>query len=95
MGKGYNVKIFDSNVSLSKLLGKNKDYIFAKLPHINEILVEDLDHFLSSIELLVIVNKDKYIDRLLEKIIPDLTVIDFVGLDLSSHTVKNYDGICW
>lgn len=95
LGKGYNVKIFDSNVSLSKLLGKNKDYIFAKLPHINEILVEDLDHFLSSIELLVIVNKDKYIDRLLEKINPDLTVIDFVGLDFSSHTVKNYDGICW
>ena len=34
LGKGYNLKIYDSNVSISRLMGKNKDFIYSKLPHI-------------------------------------------------------------
>ena len=94
LGKGYDLKIYDSNVSLSKLMGKNKEFIFSKLPHINEILEEDLLTFLDGIELLVIINKDKHINLLLEKINKELTVIDFVGLNLSNK-VFDYEGICW
>jgi GDP-mannose 6-dehydrogenase len=94
LGKGYDLKIFDSNVSLSKLMGKNKEFIFSKLPHINEVLIEDIDHFLNSIDLLIIVNKDKFINTLIAKIKTDLPIIDFVGLGLKSQFL-DYEGICW
>lgn len=94
LGKGYSVKIYDSNVSISKLLGKNKEFIFSKLPHINNVLEEDLKNFLDEIELLVIINKDKHINFLLENISKELIVIDFVGLNLEEK-VMNIEGICW
>src|SRR5690554_1041945 len=32
IGKGYNLNVYDSNVHLSSLLGKNKDYINSHIP---------------------------------------------------------------
>lgn len=94
LGKGYELKIFDSNVSISKLMGKNKEFIFSKLPHINEILEEDINKFLKEIDLLVIVNKDKYLTDLTKSLSKDIIVIDFVGTKLHEY-VKDYEGICW
>jgi GDP-mannose 6-dehydrogenase len=94
LGKGYRIKIYDRNIIVSKLMGKNKDYIYSKLPHINDILEEDLNFFLNDIELLVIVNKDEHTEKLLEYIRQDLSVIDFVGIKLDTM-VRDYEGICW
>ena len=94
LGKGYELKIFDSNVSISKLMGKNKEFIFSKLPHINEILKEDIKSFLDEIELLVIINKDKYLNDLRKYVNKELIIIDFVGTDLN-ELVSDYEGICW
>lgn len=42
IGKGFDVKIFDSNVALSRLVGANRVYIKDRLPHIGELLVDDI-----------------------------------------------------
>ena len=36
-GKGYDIRIFDKNVSLSRLIGKNKSVITEKLPHLDSM----------------------------------------------------------
>jgi GDP-mannose 6-dehydrogenase len=95
LGKGYDVKIYDKNVHLSRLTGKNKDFIFNKLPHINEILVESLDEFLKSLEVIVIVNKDSDIDKVLAKDLKNIIIIDLVRVSENSVELNNYDGICW
>ena len=75
-------------------MGKNKDFIYSKLPHINDIIEEDLEIFLDSIELLVIVNKDRHIEKLKELINNNICIVDFVGIDLKTNET-NYEGICW
>ncbi len=67
LGKGYDIKIYDKYVNLSRLTGKNKEYIFNKLPHINKVLVENVNEFINSIEVLVIVNKDSDINNILNR----------------------------
>jgi archaellum component FlaC len=64
------------------------------LPHINEILKEDIKSFLDEIELLVIINKDKYLNDLRKYVNKELMIIDFVGTDLN-ELVTDYEGICW
>ncbi|MBD3248629.1 nucleotide sugar dehydrogenase [Candidatus Woesearchaeota archaeon] len=53
IGKGYSVKIYDPNVSLAKLMGANKEYLEREIPHISQLLYEDMDDVMDS-EILVI-----------------------------------------
>ena len=38
LGKGYDLRIYDANVSLSRLIGANREYIEGRLPHLGELL---------------------------------------------------------
>src|SRR5690606_26368348 len=54
IGKGLKLKIYDPDVSLSRLLGANKRFIEAHLPHIGELITDDLDVTLAEAEIVVI-----------------------------------------
>ena len=53
-----------------------------------------MESFLDSIELLVIINKDEHIAKLMESIKHGLSIIDFVGMKLDKKGI-DYEGICW
>ena len=38
IGKGYDLRIYDANVTVSRLLGANQEYIERMLPHLGELL---------------------------------------------------------
>ena len=95
LGKGYDVKIYDKNVNLSRLMGKNKEYIYNKLPQINNLLMEDLEEFINSAEILVVVNKDNDIEELLSADLSNVQIIDLVRIIEENIIVTNYEGICW
>jgi len=48
LGKGYDLRIHDPAVSVSRLVGTNREYMLEHLPHLSELLVDDargvLDH---------------------------------------------------
>ena len=93
-GKGYEIHIYDKNVRVSQLTGTNADFIAAKLPHLHEIITDDLDAVCSQCDTLVITNKEKeFADvpaRYPHKCIVDL-VRQFKTLDYDG----NYEGISW
>ena len=41
VGKGYDVRIYDGNVNLARLLGTNREYIEAVVPHLADLMVDD------------------------------------------------------
>ena len=53
LGKGYDLKIYDPNVSLAQLTGSNKEYIERVIPHLSRLLVGSLDDLLEC-ELIVV-----------------------------------------
>ena len=56
VGRGYDVKIFDPGISISRLKGRNLAYIDQRLPHLAALLVEDLEQLLAHGDLLVLGN---------------------------------------
>ena len=77
LGKGYNIKIFDKNVVVSRLRGKNKQFLLQRLPHINKLLVNSIEEFISSTELIVIIsNRNEIMNFLIEKELSQIYILD-------------------
>ena len=95
IGKGYQVKIFDENINLSKLFGKNKEYLYNKLPHINNLLATTYDEFINDIELLVISNSGKTISNILTSTPKKIKIFDISKKTKELKILEEYEGICW
>ena len=91
-GKGYEIKIYDKNVSLARLIGKNKSVITEKLPHLNSMLQDDMESLVKWAEIIIIANSDEAFKAI--KIRKGQTVIDLVRIkELEGE--NGYKGICW
>lgn len=95
LGKGYDIKIYDKKVSLAKLFGANKEYIEKRIPHISELMVENIDEILCHSEVIVIGNKSEEFVDILSSLSEDIYVFDLVRISKVIKTRAKYDGICW
>lgn len=91
-GKGYEIKIYDKNVSISRLIGKNKSVIMEKLPHLNSLLCDNLDEVTDWAEMLVISTKEDAFKQLKPK--AGQPVFDLVRIK-ELENMDGYDGVCW
>jgi GDP-mannose 6-dehydrogenase len=97
LGEGYDVKIWDRDVSLGRLAGSNRQYIEEVIPHIGAILSADLETVMKDAELVIIGNKSATAEELAKYLRSNQIVIDLVNLDKDRRPggVSAYDGICW
>lgn len=91
-GKGYEIKIYDKNVSISRLIGKNKSVIMEKLPHLNSLLCDNLDEVTDWAEMLVISTKEDSFKQLKPK--AGQPVFDLVRIK-ELEIMDGYCGVCW
>jgi len=96
IGKGYQVKLFDRNVSLARLYGANKAYIEGEIPHIATLMCASVEEVLAESEVIVIGNRDEAFASVLQNLQGDQIVIDLVRISdkITSHDGQ-YQGICW
>ncbi|HHL72650.1 MAG TPA: nucleotide sugar dehydrogenase [Bacteroidetes bacterium] len=76
IGKGYKLRIFDEEVSLSNLFGRNREYIEKVLPHINELMHTELGEVLAESEVVVVGKRMKNHEQILALLRPDQIVVD-------------------
>lgn len=94
IGKGYEIHIYDKNVRMSQLTGTNADFIAAKLPHLHEMITDDLDAVAKECDVLVIANKEKEFSFLPGKY-PHKIIVDLVRQFDSVDYEGGYEGISW
>lgn len=95
LGKGYDVKIFDKNVNIAKLVGANKDYILNHIPHISRIMVDELQEVLDHGETIVVGNQAPEFESVPSKIRDGQVLVDLVRICDDKSEQGRYDGICW
>lgn len=94
LGKGFELRIYDKNVKLSEITGTNKDFIMAKIPHLQHFVYDDLNKVVTESDVLVVTNKEAEFDDLLEKY-PGKIVVDLVRAWKEVDYAGNYEGISW
>lgn len=94
LGKGYEIHIYDKNVRISQLTGTNADFIAAKLPHLHEMITDDLDAVCKACDVLVITNREKEFADIPEKY-PHKAIVDLARQYDELDYEGNYEGISW
>ncbi len=95
LGKGYDLKVHDKNVHLSNLVGRNRQYINEKIPHLERVITDNLNEVIESSELIIVANKEREYADLPERY-PEKDIIDLVRINCDfNKSSKNYRGICW
>ena len=95
IGKGYNVQIFDSSVSLARLSGANRDYIRNVIPHIAEILCDDLQSVVHDADVVVVGNRAVEFHNVPAMMCFPQRLVDLVRIPVPENFECRYDGLNW
>ena len=95
IGKGYQLSIYDRDVSLARLVGANKEYIEKEIPHISELMSDSMSKIIDEAEVIIVGNKAPEFEQIKTMVREGQTIIDLVRLFSSTDVPAKYDGISW
>jgi GDP-mannose 6-dehydrogenase len=96
VGKGFELAVYDRDVSLAQLIGANKEFIEAEIPHIWSLVRRTAQEVIAYADVVVVGNATPEIRALGASALEGKTVIDLARLfSLKPNGVTAYDGICW
>jgi GDP-mannose 6-dehydrogenase len=96
LGKGYELRIYDKNVSLARLVGANKEYINKQIPHLSSLLCETIDEVIDNSDVIVVGNATPEFSDALKKSRSEQVIVDLVRVTTDRREIPGqYQGICW
>ena len=95
IGKGYFVRIYDRNVSTSRLIGANRRFIDEHIPHLSSLLLEDIQELVRAVDVIVVGHSSPEFAAAVASLRPDQAVVDLARLAQQVETPARYEGICW
>jgi GDP-mannose 6-dehydrogenase len=94
LGKGYQMIVYDKNITLSKLTGTNWRYVQEHLPHLSALLVHDVEELIGGSEVIVLATGE----RCILGNSPNLsgkTLVDLTGAGIEYSNATSYFGLSW
>jgi GDP-mannose 6-dehydrogenase len=99
LGKGFDLRIYDREVSLSRLHGSNRHYIDQAIPHISSLMQPTIEETIEPSQSVVIAKRlsEKEAVTLFKFLRPEQHLIDLVRLNgrTAAACQSPYYGICW
>jgi len=95
LGKGFQVKIYDKNVAMSRLIGANKQFIEEHIPHLSSLLVERIEDLVDSAQVVVVGYASAEFVPALKRMRSDQVIMDLARVEGREGFTASYDGICW
>ena len=96
IGKGCQVRIYDSDVLLARVFGTNKEFIEQKIPHISSLMCSQIEEVIRESEVVVICKPEQKFKDALEPYLREKIVFDLVRISPNISTVpESYEGLCW
>ncbi len=96
LGEGCEVRVFDPEVHLSRLLGANRNYIETHIPHVGSLLCDDIEDMIDPSEGILVGLRHPALESALQaRVRPDHHLIDLVNLPNRDLLRFHYEGICW
>jgi GDP-mannose 6-dehydrogenase len=96
IGEGCELRIFDPEVHLSRLMGANRSYIDAHLPHVGSLLCPQIEEMIGPSDVILVgLQQSALNEQLQQHVRPEQLVIDLVNLPNRDLLRCRYEGACW
>ena len=96
LGEGCELRIFDPEVQLSRLLGANRSYIDANIPHLGSLLCPTIEAMIDPSEVILVGLQQAALNEALQaRLKPAHHLIDLVNLPNRDLLRCHYEGVCW
>ncbi len=95
LGKGFDLAIYDDFVKISRLLGKNKEFIDREIPHLNRLLKETPEQVLDGAKIIVVGHADAAARAAIIACAAGRRIVDLSGYAELRNAGADYEGICW
>ncbi|HSL45267.1 MAG TPA: UDP-glucose/GDP-mannose dehydrogenase family protein [Anaerolineales bacterium] len=96
IGKGYQVQVYDKNVSLANLHGANRAYIEKEIPHIAQLMMDTVDEVIEGSDVIVIGNNSPEFADVRQRVNGRHVVVDLVrAAGKQAVSSERYQGIGW
>ncbi len=93
IGKGCDLRVLDRSVSVARLVGANRRYIEAEIPHIASLLCDDVETLANHAEVLVIGSATEDAATALASVSKDTVVIDLTRGMIRQPAKANAGGV--
>ena len=96
IGKGMQLSIYDPEVHLAQLLGANRAYVDAHLPHVGRLLKADLNDVIDEADVLVLgLTGQAVFDAVARRARSDQLILDLVNMPRNEALKAPVAGLCW
>jgi GDP-mannose 6-dehydrogenase len=96
IGKGLDLRIYDPEVQLSRLIGANRRFIEESIPHIASLMIDSCDRLVGGAEVVVVgLNDRAALNALYNHAREEQLILDLVSLPEPGRLRGHYQGVCW
>jgi len=95
LGKGYDIAVYDRDVTEGNLTGANRAFIEREVPHIWSLVRPTIDDTVRDADAIIIGNATPEFGALDETLLEGKIVIDLVRTFPGRTSSEAYQGICW
>jgi GDP-mannose 6-dehydrogenase len=88
IGKGVQLRIYDPDVSLSQVFGRNQAYIEEHLPHVRQLMSPDFAEVTSGAGVVIVAKRVADVTTLTTVVSADQPVIDLVGIPEFTRAIR-------
>lgn len=95
VGKGFELRVYDSVVNPDRLTGSNRTHLEERLPHIRRLLRRTPEDALAGVDLAIVATGEALVVQALTAN-PELKILDLSGrLGSSVESLDGYEGVGW
>ena len=95
IGKGCQIRIYDPNVQLARLVGTNKEFLTRVIPHIADLMVPNVSDAIAWADVIVVSTPEPAYKAGLLAARPDQIILDFANLKLPEGIPAKPQGFLW
>lgn len=95
IGRGYDVRIYDEQIQLEKLIGANRDYVLQRLPHLVDLLITSDIEAVEGSDVVIIAQANRRFRSTLAGLSENQIILDLAGIGRGAETKATYRGLAW